>query len=480
MKRHELVETVERTIREEGLLQPGERFIAGVSGGPDSMALVHVLQQLSSSWDWKVGICHVNHQLRGKEAEEEEDYVAAYAAAHNIPCWIERVDVEAYRKRFTNNMQAAARTLRYEAFRRAGERFGTNVVGLAHHAGDQAETVLMRMLRGTGPGGLAGIRMRSEVGGLKLVRPLLRIRKVALEAYCAEERLEPRRDSSNDSRYYFRNVVRHEILPYLMKTSPQVEDSLRRLAETSADESDYLEETARSLLQAGLRETNDGWEMDRGFFLNAHIALQRRLIKIILNCLGEERIQVDFAKIKRIQEAIAADLPTTIELRSGHNLLFRRSYERLQWVRLEAGYRQESVPYELQLDVSRPGSVHLPDSDVRLTWWLEPADGSPARPRNEYTAIFDADRLPGTLEVRSRKPGDRVELLGLNGSKKVKDMFIDRKVPAALRELWPIVAYGESEIVWIPGCGRSRKALVDGRTRFILRMECLGMEHILR
>src|SRR5690606_5373655 len=138
-----------------------------------------------------------NHQLRGEESEEDARYVERFARERGVPCWTERVDVEAYRARTNPNLQAAARELRYASFRRAGLAFGTDTIVLAHHADDQAETVLMRLLRGTGAEGLGGIRMRAEVGGLKLIRPLLRITKRELEEYCADRRLNPRQDASN-------------------------------------------------------------------------------------------------------------------------------------------------------------------------------------------------------------------------------------------------------------------------------------------
>jgi len=467
-----LRDAVERAVAEGGLFAPGERIVAAVSGGPDSVALLHVLWSNAGRHGWAVAAAHVNHGLRGAESDAEEAYVRELCAKLGIPAFVRRVDVEAALPAHGNNVQAAARALRLEAFREAAAAWETRTVALGHHGDDQAETVLMRLLRGTGPGGLAGIRPISAVNGLKLVRPLLRITKADLEAYCARLGLAPRFDSSNASRDYFRNAVRLDALPLLERIRPGAAESLRRVAETAADEDDYLDAVARERIEACRAPSRDGTvRARRDAFVEAHPALQRRMIKIILSSLKLDKTPIDYAKIERIRTAIAADRPTTLELRIGARAAFRREYDRIEWAPIE---ERPAEPYRFEIDASRDGSLELETLAARLEWSvvdaaLRGADGRVAPfDADERVALFDADEADRRWIVRSRLPGDRIEPYGLNGTKKVKDMFIDGKLPKRLRDGWPIVTAADGAVLWVPGFRRSRAAPVGPRTKRIV------------
>lgn len=469
MAEDELVRQVERTIAEGRLLDGGARFLTAVSGGADSTALLHMMWALRERHGWSVAAVHVNHGLRPGEADEEAQYVQRLCESLDMHCFVKQVDVSNALPSHGNNVQAAARALRLEAFGYAAGEWGTDTVALAHHGDDQAETVLMRLLRGTGPGGLTGIRPKAKVGGLQLVRPLLRVAKAELEAYCARHGLETRFDSSNASRYYFRNVIRLDILPFIMKLRPGAADSLRRVAEMSADEDDYMETAARDRLK-GIAPQKDGTvRCGRALFNNSHIALQRRMIKIILNSLHLDSDSIDFAKIERIRLAIAVDRPTTTELRAGANLVFRRSYETLEWTRAA---REKPEPYRFEMDVSHSGETALEQLEGALEWSVEPLESLLPRtfPDDPYEAWFDLDAAERPAIVRTRRPGDKLKPVGLNGSKKVKDMFVDGKLPKHLRDQWPIVTDSAGLVLWVPGFRRARAALVGDETKRVIRM----------
>lgn len=470
----DLIEDIERRIEEHRLFTSGETIVAAVSGGPDSVALLHVLHRLAPRNEWKLSAAHVNHSLRGEESDEDEAFVRKLCDRLGVPLYTRRVDVKSQLDQYGRNLQAAARALRFQTLREAAEERGAATVVLGHHGDDQAETVLMRLLRGTGPGGLSGIRPVSHVNGMRLVRPLLWVTKQELERYNEEHELESRFDSSNASRYYFRNVVRLDILPYLLRHHSGAADSLRRVAEMSAAEDDYLDKAARERIAGFERGDNGIVRAAREQFASVHIALQRRMIKIILNSLNLGDLWVDFAKIERIREAIAADVPTTTTLRVSETVIFRRSYEQLEWV-----VGEETVPqaYALEIDVGQDGSVELPELDARLQWEVVPAANSmPASAQDRNVAWFDAAEVGGSVVIRNRRSGDRIEPFGLNGTRKVKDMFIDGKLPRHRRERWPIVTGREGELLWVPGFRRSRHALVNPRTRTALVMRLILLD----
>jgi tRNA(Ile)-lysidine synthase len=470
MQGHELIRRVDERIRIGKLFERSERIIAAVSGGSDSIALLHILYRLSEDWGFLVTVAHVNHGLRGEESDEEERYVHGFASALGLECRVERVDVTAAMPEFGNNLQAAARELRYAALRRVAEACGTQTIALGHHADDQAETVLMRLLRGTGPGGLAGIREQRFYGGMKLVRPLLRITKAELEGYCRENGLEFRTDSSNSSRKYFRNTVRLDILPYLMKHQAGVAGNLSRLAELCSDESDWLDSQAEELLHRMTEKKEHGVTGDRIAISTVHTALQRRMFKIILSCLEKDDSSIDFLKIEQMREAICEDAPPNSELRLTERLYFRRRYDCLEWTTRS---NPQASPYEYRIEPDSEGELFISGANATLEWKVRrAADFSPGTAlgstNDPHVAIFDADRLAAPLLVRNRHPGDRLEPFGLKGSKKVKDMFIDFKVPPERRELWPVLTDAAGTLLWIPSLRRSRHALVGEETQRVL------------
>jgi tRNA(Ile)-lysidine synthase len=476
---------VESTIEEQGLFARGDRIVVGVSGGPDSVALLHLLCAMSGEHDWFIAAAHVNHGLRGEESDAEEDYVRTLSEQLGVRCFVIRVDVKGHLPEFGGNVQAAARELRFRALSETAATWGTSIVTLGHHGDDQAETVLMRLLRGTSPGGLSGIRPISYVFGLKLVRPLLRIPKSELETYCEHYGLKPRIDSSNESRNYFRNAIRLDILPYIMKLRDGAADALRRLADMSADEDDYLDGIAREQLASIVPPQGDGnVTVPRERITRVHIALQRRMIKIILNSLKMDEDAIDYAKIERIREAITAERPTTLALTIGDDVVFRRSYDTLEW-----GYTgtQEllSQPYSFQIPIERQGTLALDAIGASLEWTFMSGVqrlSKDAEADDPYTAWFDADALHEhvPLVVRTRNPGDRMAVFGLNGSKKVKDMFIDAKLPKHHRGLWPILTDGAGQVLWVPGFRRSRAALLHADTKAALVIKLKFTGNILR
>ncbi|GAA3411722.1 tRNA lysidine(34) synthetase TilS [Paenibacillus hodogayensis] len=448
--------------------------MVAVSGGPDSMALLHVLARLAAKWRFGLIAAHVNHGFRVEESREEERIVAAYADSLGIPCDIGRFDLPAYIAGSGDNAQAAAREKRYAFLHDTASRHGARAIALAHHADDQAETVLMRLLRGTGPSGLAGMAMKRSEKKVELIRPFLRIYKSELERYCSVQHIPTCRDSSNEQRKYFRNAVRLDVMPFLQGYNERLPESLNRLADTMRAEDDWMEAEAHErfdkLVSVRRVEEQVQCSLDAGRFAGLHVALQRRLIKLILNYVFSEADLSDYVRIETIRNAIAKEKGRSIVLDLHERLKLVREYDHVVFM------QTLPVPEHYEYAIAgTDGTLALAEAGVELQWKLIEAS-VPVVPTCQTEVWFDFDQLALPLKVRSRQPGDRMEPFGLKGTKKVKDMFIDEKVPPAIRHRIPLLLDAAGRIIWIPGMRRSAHATVSGRTSRILVMDACPLE----
>lgn len=465
----DLLHQVETAIKNEQLANRGDRIVVAVSGGPDSMALLHVLFLLAPGLQLGLVAAHVNHGFRAEESEREAETVAAFAASLGVPCEIGRFDLPAYIAETGMNPQAAAREKRYSFLREAAVLHGAGKIALAHHADDQAETVMMRILRGTGPSGLAGMPMRRIEKNLELIRPLLRIYKSEIERHCTAHGIPVCRDSSNEQRKYFRNVVRLDILPYLREYSEKLPESLNRLADMMQAEDEWMETEAQArfdeLVTILRKDGQTECSLDATRFAALHVALQRRLIKLILNYVFSADDLADYARIETIRSAIVRDRGKAMTLDLHERLKLVRQYDNVSFMqRLRPEERYEYA-------IERPGErIRLPEAGMELECGLVGVEPSAAGAfaGGCAEARFDCDLLEFPLTVRNRRPGDRMEPLGLKGTKKVKDMFIDEKMPSAIRQRAPLVVDAAGRILWIPGLRRSAHALVSERTKRVL------------
>jgi tRNA(Ile)-lysidine synthase len=491
----EVIRTMERFIRRHSLMERGDTLLVAVSGGPDSTALLHILHQLSAKWEWKLTAAHLNHQFRGEESDLEAQLVARFCAELNIPCELGTVDMPDIIRHTGDNAQNAAREQRYAFLTQKAMETGANRLVTAHHADDQAETILMRIVRGTGPSGLTGIPLRRSLNDLELVRPLLRIYKSELVRYCTERKLTYAEDSSNRSRKYTRNRIRLDVMPALTAFNPQLAESLNRLADLMVEEDDFIDKEARRAWPLLVTGNENGCAFSRNAFTALHIALQRRLIQLILSYVCAEADASDFNRIERIREMIGQDAPPSAVIHLQEGAALRRDYDQITIVRHSLTDSTSVVETDLNgiLDRShilgqvavrwagamtfsaQPWAGHGQSGDL-LTFAAEETHVE-ARPRPSYLeAFFDFDHVHFPLTIRKRREGDRMQPLGLNGSKKVKDMFIDKKVPQWLREQTPIIEDASGHIIWIPGLGRSKHALLAPDTSQVMTIRFIPNE----
>lgn len=454
-------------IAEHKLFEPGDRIVVAASGGPDSTALLHLLFLLSGDNGWQLAVAHANHGFRRSESAREAEFVREQAARLGLPFFYKELKVPEVLERCGGNPQDAARRLRYAFLLETARTWQANKIALAHHADDQAETVLMRMLRGTGLAGLAGMALVQERDGVKLVRPLLRMYKHRLLAELERLGVGYMTDSSNVLTKYTRNRIRLETLPYLRKHNPSVVQALNRLAEVAGPDNDFLEEQAGLAYRRMAREGPAEVRFSRGEFAGLHVALQRRFIKLILNYLFGTTENHDFAAVEGIRTGVLENGPPNRRMTVSGRFHLEREYDAVRLGSVPASAAPREYVYLLEASSER---VPILEPGGLMEAAVRPAGDWPEAAADPHEARFDAEALAFPLQVRNRRPGDRMQVDGLNGSKKVKDIFIDDKLPRSRREDTPIVADASGMILWIPGIRRGGAAKVTEKTRLILHL----------
>lgn len=461
-----LQQELERAAAERKLWNEGDRIIAAVSGGPDSMALLHMLSSLMNAGKISVSVAHVNHGFRVEESKRELAVVRDYAAQLGIPFEAITLDMPAYIEETRMNGQAASRERRYAFLYEAAERFGASRIALAHHADDQAETVLMRLLRGTGPTGLAGMVSKRREKNVELIRPMLRMNKSDIVRYCDEHDIPYCIDSSNDKRTYFRNQIRLDILPYLTQFNPQLPQSLQRLADVAGAEDEWMEQQTASLFSQIVTVSEGEYAVSCADLRGFHVALQRRLIKLILRYLSTDTENISFEQVETMRLAAAEHAPSTWRMDAGAGVRCVREYDSLRFVQAsQQSHGRAADEYSFEVNETALDFDSIPG----WSFQFDRIRGIDSRkPSSRYEACFDLAQVAYPLTLRNRRPGDRIQVLGLNGSKKVQDMFVDEKLAPSERQLYPLLFDAAGRLLWIPGIRRSAHALTVRETQDVL------------
>ena len=457
--------SVKETIRKHAMLSPGDGVLAAVSGGPDSVALLHLLDRLKSEFDLRLEVAHVDHGMRGRESKEDARFVARMADRLGLPFHVKAIDLPKLKaERGKGNLEALAREERYRFLAETAARRGLEQIATGHTRDDQAETVLMRFFRGSGRKGLGAMAPVSKLGGslrgeVRLIRPLIETSREDVEKYLAAEKLKFRLDRTNLDPALVRNWIRLDLLPRLRKRLDRGLDlRLVRMAEALRDEEEFLEGLTRSLLPQIARDGN----LLRGPLLEQPRAMQRRLVRLWLkDALGSLR-GVDLDHVEAVLGLVFDGPPQgRVALPGGREAA--RLYDVLSLEK--KGRARGAARYSYPLPLG--GEVAIPEAGMKIS----SARGAPsgARPGNDFEALFDAGALPETLTARNFRPGDRFQPLGMQGRKKLKDLFIEKKVPLGARAALPLLLAGE-KILWVPGCGRSRIAKIGPATREVLKV----------
>ncbi len=449
---------VKDTIKRHGMLSGGETVVVSVSGGVDSAVLVHLLARLGEEYSLRLVVAHLNHNLRAEESARDLVFVRSLARRLGLK-FAGKTLRAGELKKAGRSVQEAARARRYAFLEETARRHMATKIALGHTEDDQAETVLMRLLKGSSLTGLTGI---PPVRG-RFIRPLIEVSRADIEEYAKKEGVAHVVDSSNLKDEYLRNDIRLNLIPYLRKNyNPNITATLARTAAVLRADDGYLEEAAlRAAREAVLEERGGAVVLDRGTVAALHEAMSSRVLLYAAELLGK-RADISSTHIKSFIDVVKGRKPNVRCDLPG--LKLTREYGR---VIVSVPEEKKPVYFKAALKVPGVTAVRAAGFVLRATL-LKKAPASLAN--GEKTAYFDFDCIEGPVIVRQFAPGDRMTPLGMRGTKKLKDIFIEKKVPRPMRAMVPVLSTGAG-ILWAAGVRQSGLCMVKKTTVRVLKVE---------
>ncbi|WP_374718118.1 tRNA lysidine(34) synthetase TilS [Neobacillus sp.] len=422
------------------------KIVVGVSGGPDSLALLYYLHKERGKRNLTIIAAHVDHMFRGKESFEDALFVKRFCEQYEIPFEMARIHVAEIMEAEGKSAQIAAREARYDFYGKIMDKYQSSFLALGHHGDDQIETVLMRLTRGSTGAARAGIPFSRSFHSGTLFRPFLCLTKADILEYCKKHQLTPRMDPSNKKSIYSRNRFRHEVLPFLKSENHKVHEHFQRFSEELQMDETFLQALTKEKMNTVVKiREEQKITINIQELLGLPLPLQRRGIQLILNYLYREKtVELSAVHIDQIFYLIHYGGPSG-ELYFPNNLRVIRSY-------LDLTFQfHQFKGKEYYFELKEPGSVVLPNEAViHIQYNSQELQGT-----HPYQAVFNAEKIKWPIIIRTRKPGDRMTLKGMKGTKKIKDIFIDQKIPLSERDEWPVVTDGDGSIIWLPGLKKS-------------------------
>lgn len=430
-------------IEKNNLLNNCKSLLIGVSGGPDSLAMLNLFCELNNGFDIKIAAAHLDHMFR-EESSFEADFVEKFAQDKGIKFFRKRENLPELIKKQNISAEAAAREVRFNFFREIMNKYNYDLLALAHHRDDQAETVLLNLFRGSGLQGLSGIQPKVKLEELKVIHPMLCFSKEEILDYCKEKELNPRFDSSNKKNIYSRNIIRNKIFPVVeSRINDKAREVIARSSNIIASENKFIEQLALKKYKEILIEENTlKVIIDFIKFKKIDQVLQRRIYRLIYNKINNNLDDLYFDHILEIEKLINND-QTGRGIDIASKIRVEISYSKLIFFKNEISNDKNKKIIEIKLDeeveIDKKRSLSSAVIDKKDFSFVESSDRS----------AFDLNKLNLPLKIRSRKPGDKFVPLGMNGHKKVKDILIDEKVPKHLREKASLVVDAKDNIIWL-------------------------------
>lgn len=479
MKRQGYQEPLEQRvlcfIREHQLGAGQHQLLVAVSGGQDSVCLLHILVKLQEELNIKLHVAHLNHQLRGAESEADAQYVSHLAHQLGIPSTLGQRDVKAEQARQHTSLEEAAREVRYTFLAEVAKSIGANRVAVGHTTDDQIETILMHLIRGTGIRGLRGLqpssRWQSSGSNLTIIRPLLSVSRPETAAYCHDHQLAPRIDTSNQSLSPLRNRIRHQLLPLLQGYNRRVSDALLRTARIAGDDLAFLDKESARLWDSVAQRQGDTIILDKTRLLKLPAALQRHLLRTAIEQLSGNLKDIETRHIEKIIAALSKPAGKRLSLPGG--LVFTTVYHQYL-LGLESAALSPFPVLKNEFTLEIPGETLLPG--WRVTAAMVKREQMTEKKIigiesiGNFTAFLDLDKVGDKAVVRSRQAGDRFQPLGMSQPKKLGGFMIDAKIPRAWRQRVPIICSPE-HILWVAGWRIDERVKVTENTRQVLRLE---------
>jgi len=503
--RDRFLEKVEATVRRYGLLPRGKTVAVAVSGGPDSVALLAVLADLAPRWRCSLTVLHVNHGLRGRESGQDARFVRRLAAPYGTVFRTTKLRLgKAVRDRPMVS-EELLREKRYEALGRMAREADASVIALGHHRDDLAETVLMRLLRGSGPAGLGGFRPKTRLTNMTVVRPLYDCTRAEILDFCERRNLRWREDRTNRDLRWLRNRIRHELLPLLEKTyNPRLRDLLADNARWFQEDEEYFEAKARDWLGLSRRKSRSPKSLPLATLRTVEPPVLARLFRVWVMAVTGRTFPAIGRQIEELLELVRRQPPRG-EVRCTGNVVFFAQGDVLTWRRMAARDRSVAQSEATRLSANRTGQtpspvcilphagetlplvgrreiVSLGEQTIlrvdlrRYNRHRQPRSFEKALRRarvatqaTDFEQCFDADRIEGALVLRNRRIGDRFRPLGADGSKSLKDFLIDAKVAVPLRKRLVLLC-DDKRVLWVAGLRTADHARLTESTQNILRV----------
>jgi tRNA(Ile)-lysidine synthase len=460
-----LFSQIKRAIAHYHLLEKGDRLIVGVSAGVDSMVLLHLLNAYRKTFDLSLIVAHVNHGLRPVESEREAALVQKESARFGLPFEYGQFNVKEFQKLGGLSPQDAARRIRFHFFYDLLQKHHAQKIVLGHHADDQVETLLLRLIRGSGLQGLKGMLPIREG---KVIRPLLEVWREEIQSFAEEKKIPFLLDSSNQKNDYLRNRIRLALIPLMEREfQPNFREIILRTSKILREENDYLEKEAEAAYQKVIQEEGDVLSFKFSEYQSLHQALQWRLIKMILGRIydwGMVMEEGEWSDIQKIYQRLRGSSPSFL-LELPHGIWVEKRYD---MVSLAKGEVKPFPPFEV--DLISPGRTLIEEIGKEVV--IEEInrdkfkyDDGPTR-----TALMDYGSLQFPLKMRNFRPGDRFCPLGVRGTQKLKNFFIDHKIPKFERPKVPLLVSGEM-IAWIVGYRIDERVKVTEKTKKVLKVK---------
>ncbi|KJU71987.1 tRNA lysidine(34) synthetase TilS [Clostridium baratii] len=453
-------------IKDNSLLDNGDKVLVGLSGGPDSVCLLHLLHSIKNTYSLKIGAAHINHMLRGDEALKDEEYAKNLCKSLGIEFYSTRLDIEKIAKERGVSTETAGRDERYRFFNEVKDKEGYTKIATAHNANDQAETIIMRMMRGTGLEGLGGIPVMRD--GI-YIRPILFLERKAIEDYCEGNNLNPRIDKTNLENIYSRNKIRLDILPYMKENfNPDVVKAINRMALLLQEDNEYINNEAIKAFLKYCTVKKDEIIINRELF-NKEKAIITRVVRKSLTTLSKSVYDFEMKHIKEVIELgnigtnKRIDLPNGIYAENVYGEIYIKKKERL--------IKKETEVENLILAKDDIDGKEVDFLGCLIQFKVENKEKNLKFNNNDLIKYFDYDKINEYVTVRKRKNGDRIIPLGMTGSKKLKDIFINMKVPKDYRDNIPVIQF-DDEIAWVLGVKTSNTYKVTNQTKNILKVMC--------
>lgn len=455
------LDKIKKTIERYQLIETGDKIVVAVSGGPDSVCLLHLLYTLKDIYGIKLFGAHLNHNFRGIEAQKDAQYVHNLCEELGIMSFVKSIDVPSMAKESGYTLEEAGRIMRYRFFDEVSEKSGANKISVAHNLNDQAETLLMRLIRGTGIQGLTAIHHKRG----RIIRPLLDTSREDIEAYCQYHNLKPRLDHTNLETIYHRNKIRLNLIPTIQEYNSNIVETLAKTAEILKQDSDYIDQQAYELYnQLVMKQSKTRINIPIDRIEVIHPALQSRIFRLAVEELVGRREAIEYKHIQLLLDIALTD-KTGKRIQLPMSITAIRSYNQLQ---LTTDTVIEDTPFLYNLN--HEGTTNIPEISATIQCSIISRENLTDIPRQSNVKAIDYDKLKGNLSIRNRKEGDRFWPLGLKGTKKLKDFFIDYKVDREKRDKIPLVC-DEEEIIWVVGYRISEKYKITKETSRVLIME---------